>query len=117
MRKLASVLLAGLLGACANGISATQIAQDIQIAQSVAQQVCNVIPDAASIAAIISAGNPLVATGTAIGEAICAAIKNAGITPPATMSMRAVRMGGVIRRLPHWTPPPVVLNGVTVNFL
>lgn len=116
MKKFASLLFAVGLGACANGLTSAQVAQDIAVAQQVAEQICNVIPDANAILQIISAGNPLVATGTAIGEAICAAVKASGQTPPAALSRRAVNMNGVVRRLPHWTPQPVQVNGVTVQF-
>jgi hypothetical protein len=76
MRKLAYALLtAGSigLGGCAS-ITPANVTTVISQVQADAVAVCGFLPTAATVANIISAGNPLIATVSAIAEAICSAV-------------------------------------------
>lgn len=78
MRKfllMAPVVGALSLGGCGTtGNTPADIQQLILQVQAAAVQVCSFLPTAETITAIISAGNPVVGTATAVANAICAAV-------------------------------------------
>lgn len=112
-----ALIIAGLiapLSSCANLTNSASIAQEIQDVQTVAAQVCSVIPAASAVSAIILAGSPALATAQAIATAICAAVAASGQAPVASKMHRA-KVGAVpVRAI--WTPKTVTVNGVPVTF-
>ena len=78
MRKLTILLLTAssiTLGSCAGTLPPT-----VASVQQLAVAVCGFLPTAATVANIISAGNPLVMTGEAIAAAICQAVTPAKLS-------------------------------------
>lgn len=78
-----------LIGALAGiGLAACQTtdkqASVITTAQQTAVAVCGFLPTVETVANILAAGNPLLATGSAIADAICAAVKRPGAAPNGT---------------------------------
>jgi hypothetical protein len=86
IRKLffaAPVAAAIALGGCAGTVTATSVATTIADVQQAAVLACGFLPTAATVASILSGGNPLVSTASAIAQAICTAV-----------TAKAVRRGG-----------------------
>ncbi len=61
----------GTTGTATTGTTTTSIIAD---AQKIAVQICGFLPTAATVAGILSAGNPAVATAAGIAQAICTAL-------------------------------------------
>lgn len=92
MKKLALALLIAStlsLGGCAGTLPPT-----VASIQQLAVSVCGFLPTVATVASIIAAGNPLVATAEAIANAICNAVTPAKVSG----RLRAVQpmVGGVV---------------------
>jgi hypothetical protein len=87
IRKLffaAPVAVALALGGCATGsVTATTVAATVAQVQQATILACNFLPTAATVASILSGGNPLVSTASAIAQAICTAV-----------TTKAARQGG-----------------------
>jgi hypothetical protein len=76
MRKLlATIVLVGGLSGCATTSTIPRI--DVEEVRLIAVQVCGFLPLVESVAEIIAAGNPALATGSAVANAICAAVTRA----------------------------------------
>ncbi len=88
------------LGGCTStgGLNTALIAQD-------AQAVCNFVPTADSIAAVLTA-NPLVGTAEDVAAIICAAVTST--TPAASAKLRATAPGTTISKT-------VTINGQSVT--
>jgi hypothetical protein len=90
LRKiLLAAPLVGLLslGGCAT--TGTNVNAVIEQVRQVAVATCGFLPTVETVAAIISAGNPLVSGASAVANAICAAVAS---IPPRT----AGRRGGAV---------------------
>ena len=96
IRKLffaAPVAAALALSGCATGgVTPATVTTTITAVQQAAVLACGFLPTAATVASILSGGNPLVSTASAIAQAICTAV-----------TAKAFRRGG---------PAPMVGNVV-----
>jgi hypothetical protein len=102
-----SVLLSGCAQLSNIFVNVPAIEQEIADVQAIAQQVCGVLPAADSVGNIIISGSSALATAEEIATAICAAVTASGQAVPASKKFGAAA---------HWTPKPVVVNGVNVHF-
>ena len=98
------------LGGCAStGGVPTQTQADIEAliaqVQSYTRTACGFVPTAASIAAILSGGNPGVIAATSIAQAICAAVA------PPLMAGRVF----TAKSVKGWQVTPGAVNGVRVD--
>ena len=91
IRKLffaAPVAAALALGGCATGgVTATSVATTISAVQQAAVLACGFLPTAATVASILSGGNPLVSTASAIAQAICTAVTPKSVRRGASVPM------------------------------
>jgi len=96
MKRL--VLLAAMaLGGCAStGTGTTTTAQIISDAQQAATLACGFVPTAATVANIISVGNPLVSTASAIAQAICSAVAAVPVTAAGKFRGTLPTVNGVV---------------------
>ena len=105
---VAALSLVASLSACnvpsGNAVTVTQ--SIISQVQAEAKAICGVVPDALSIGALFS-GNAALATVSGVVGAICGAVNSS----PAVSVRRMVK--GSLRTV-H---APVVVDGVTVNFI
>jgi hypothetical protein len=87
IRKLffaAPVAAALVLSGCAGGgVTPATVSATISQVQQAAVLACGFLPTAATVASILSGGNPLVTTAAGIAQAICTAV-----------TAKAVRRGG-----------------------
>ena len=93
MKKLAMLLLTAssiTLGSCAGTLPPS-----VSSVQQLAVAVCGFLPTASTVANIIAAGNPLVATGEAIANAICAAVTPAKLSGRKLGAIQPM-VGGVV---------------------
>lgn len=122
-RLIACLAVAGGLSLAACALTPAQITADIATIQQDCEELCQVVPNTLSVAALVSAaGLPTASAGLADLAAISQAICNAIGPAPASAKFRfakGVTKGG--RAFKVWTPPatPVTINGQTVqvNFL
>lgn len=113
-RILTALFLASatVLGGCANnpdGTPGTQV-PDIQAIITQVQNYCRIacgfVPTAATIASIVTGGNPGVIAASAVSQAICAAI-----VPPKLGSRRSLAP----KMVKGWVVTPGAVNGVPVR--
>lgn len=108
MRLMATLVFLGaaaMLGGCQTKPDGTKVIDPaiVDTAQNIAVTVCGFLPLANTIAAIVATGNPLVLTGEAIGQAICAAevktasAARAGAAAPAPVVAGVVVQGRFIK--------------------
>ncbi len=106
----ASVALGGCAtgGAAGGGVVVTppDITGIVAQIQSYCKIACGFVPTAATIANILSGGNPGVMAATAVSEAICKAI-----SPP----MLAGRKAFVATTVKGWHVTPGAVNGVQIE--
>ena len=119
MRKIISAIFfattiatASLLGGCATNpdgspvVTAPDIRRSSLRCRGYCQVACGFVPTVTTIANIISAGNPAIATAGAISAAICAAIN-----PPKALRRRAT----FAIMVKGWRVTPGAVNGVPVR--
>lgn len=112
-RKALAGLFVAALGACAGTPASlqTNIATAEADVQAATLAICAVVPTASSIAALIKANDPTLATVNAIATVICKAI--AGL-PVAVATPVAGRYRGSLYGATR--PAPVTVDGVKILF-
>jgi len=74
----APVAAALALSGCAGGVTPATVSATIAQVQQATVLTCSFLPTAATVAGILSGGNPLVTTAAAIAQAICTAVTAKG---------------------------------------
>jgi len=75
MRSTLVILASLALGGCATTGGGQQSPEDIVAqVQKTTAQICSFVPTAATVAALVSGGNPTIVSATALAQAICAAV-------------------------------------------
>lgn len=74
--------------------------------QKYSQLACGFVPTAATVANIISGGNPGVMAATSIAQAVCSAV-----APP----LKSGRQAFVAKNIRGWHVTPGAVNGVTIQ--
>jgi hypothetical protein len=85
-----------MLGGCATTGGTVTTAQLISDAQQAATVACGFVPTAATVANIISVGNPLISTASAIAQAICSAVAAAPTTAAGKFRGALPTVNGVV---------------------
>ena len=97
------VALAGVAGCATSPTGGTTIGGiDIASVQADAVAVCSYLPTAATVAAIISANNPVAITAIAVATAICQAVAPGSVVA----AKKATRKASFV-----YIPPTLVIQG------